>query len=433
MKLARLSTIMAGLDYSNLDVIRGSSSSSATTSLLSMYEVFGGSDNNGSAEEFDGAQLHEPTVAIDGSEEFDFNVVSKIIGSVRGPMGDFILYGYIGFIVGCGILLNLILIKGILQAKYSGALYFVLQIAVLDIGSLLLSIWELFYIILQQWIFESEYCTFYIGFESFTNIAVVYFIIGLNFHSISTYNLAQQISVANDELTGSYNPDSETSSDYMATIEENNYEVATENIIQKRSLTIDYRPRKTNISVMWPVLMIWFIAASESLPLFLFSDVISTDDGVKFCTVLINDRTNHYIIQWLVISIRILLPTLTLVITTGMIIFKFYQGGRFAQPNEVDENVAFILKVSIFLSLSYVIFSMQKLYGSLLFEVMSKPILRHKYPQFDRQSGLIFSLLHYFLSFVRPLVVIVLCKLKHNHVDITFIYKNSNKKANSLS
>lgn len=30
------------------------------------------------------------------------------------------LYGYIGFVVGGGILLNLILIKGILQAKYSG-------------------------------------------------------------------------------------------------------------------------------------------------------------------------------------------------------------------------------------------------------------------------------------------------------------------------
>lgn len=30
------------------------------------------------------------------------------------------LYGYIGFVVGGGIMLNLILIKGILQAKYSG-------------------------------------------------------------------------------------------------------------------------------------------------------------------------------------------------------------------------------------------------------------------------------------------------------------------------
>ncbi|XP_062545632.1 uncharacterized protein LOC134212106 [Armigeres subalbatus] len=335
------------------------------------------------------------------------------------------LYGYIGFVVGGGILLNLILIKGILQAKYSGALYFVLQIAILDICTLLISIWELFYIVHQQWTFETEQCTFYIGFESFTNIAIVYFIIGLNFHSISTYNLAQQISTADDELT---NPchDIDCSSDYM-TAEENSYEVATENISQKRSLTIDYRHRKTSIPVIWPVLLIWFIAMSESLPLFLFSDVIATDEDVKFCTVLINDRTNHYIIQWLVISIRIVIPTVTLIVTTGMTIFKFFQGKRFIQPNEIDENVAFILKVSIFLSLSYVALSLQKLYGSLLFEVLSKPILRHKYPEFDKQSGLIFSLLHYCLSFVRPLVIIILCKLKHNHMDITFIYKGSAK------
>ncbi|XP_055639408.1 uncharacterized protein LOC129777259 [Toxorhynchites rutilus septentrionalis] len=388
---------MAGNDYVSVD-----ERIDAASEVFDVYEVLGkGVDHQGEEFSMDD-QLFQPW-----------------------PEG-LALYVYIGFVVGGGILLNLILIKGILQAKYSGALYFVLQIAILDIFTLLVSIWELFYIIHQQWIFETEHCTFYIGFESFTNIAVVYFVIGLNCHSISTYNLAQQISTAIEEdMSGSCH-DSENNFDYLAA-EENNYEVATENIIQKRSLTIDYRHRKTSISVMWPVLLVWFIAMSESLPLFLFSDVISTDEDVKFCTVLINDRTNHYIFQWLVIFIRIVVPTVTLAVTTGMTIFKFYQGRRFTQPNEVDENVAFILKVAIFLSLTYAVFSLQKLYGSLLFEVLSKPLLRHKYPEFDKRSGLICSFLNYFLSFIRPLLVIVLCKLKHNHVDITFIYKASAK------
>ncbi|XP_058447028.1 uncharacterized protein LOC131427655 [Malaya genurostris] len=353
-------------------------------------------------------------------EEFSFN--DRLLE--HWPEG-LALYIYIGFVVGGGILLNLILMKGILQAKYSGALYFVLQIAILDICSLLLSIWELFYVIHQQWLFEPEHCTFYIGFESFTNIAIVYFIVGLNFHSISTYNLAQQMSTS-DETLSYPGQDSESHSDYMIT-EENNYEVATENIVQKRSLTIDYRHRKTNVSVLWPVLLIWFIAMSESLPLFLFSDVISSDEDVKFCTVIINDRTNHYIIQWLVILIRIAVPTLTLAVTIVLVVFKFHQGRRFLQPTEIDENVAFILKVAIFLSLSYVVFSMQRLYGSLLYEVLAKPILRHKYPAFDKRSGLIFTFLHYFLSFLRPLVIIILCKLKHNQVDINFLYKGKQK------
>ncbi|KAL9706340.1 hypothetical protein quinque_009858 [Culex quinquefasciatus] len=377
--------------------------------VFELYEVFG-TDNAGQAEDF-GDDLDDQLFLLGGGA-----------GGPLTPEG-LALYAYIGFVVGGGILLNLVLIKGILQAKYSGALYFVLQLAALDIFTLLVSIWELFYIAHQQWMFEPDYCTFYIGFESLTSIGIVYFIIGLNFHSISTYNLAQQISTSNEALTDL----SDTNSDYMISAEENNYEVATEHIIQKRSLTIDYRHRKTNISVMWPVLMIWFVALSESLPLFLFSDVISTDEDVKLCTVLISDRTNHYIIQWLVISIRIVVPTVTLAVTTGMTIFKFYQGRRFAQPSEVDENVAFILKVAIFLSLTYAIFSLQKLYGSLLFEVLSKPILRHKYPRFDKRSGLIFSFLHYFLSFLRPLVVIILCKLKHNHVDINFIYRSNTK------
>lgn len=48
-------------------------------------------------------------------EEFSMN------DQLFGPSSEGLaLYVYIGFVVGGGILLNLILIKGILQAKYSG-------------------------------------------------------------------------------------------------------------------------------------------------------------------------------------------------------------------------------------------------------------------------------------------------------------------------
>lgn len=68
----------------------------------------------------------------DPSEVFDvYEVLSAEVDRVgeEFSMNDQLLepwseglamYGYIGFVVGGGILLNSILIKGILQAKYSG-------------------------------------------------------------------------------------------------------------------------------------------------------------------------------------------------------------------------------------------------------------------------------------------------------------------------
>uniref|UniRef100_A0A182UUQ5 G-protein coupled receptors family 1 profile domain-containing protein n=1 Tax=Anopheles merus TaxID=30066 RepID=A0A182UUQ5_ANOME len=104
--------------------------------------------------------------------------------------------------------------------------------------------------------------------------------------------------------------------------EENNYEVATDAISQKRSLTIDYRYKKRRISVRLPILLVWFIAASESLPLFLFADIEtlnsadSAEQPIKqYCTELTNTVANHNIVSLMVIAIRIILPSVALVIT----------------------------------------------------------------------------------------------------------------------
>ncbi|XP_052898319.1 uncharacterized protein LOC128305072 [Anopheles moucheti] len=340
--------------------------------------------------------------------------------SVQDPAELIILYAFNTVIVAAGIVLNLVLIKGIVGAKASGALCFVLQIALVDVLTLLASNWEMYYKLRQTWIFSNEHCTLYSGLESFTSIAIVYFIVGLNFHSISSYNLA--VNVAKNALT---TPDAESATESLT--EENSYEVATDTISQKRSLTIDYRYKKRRICVRFPILLVWFIAASESLPLFLFADVTaitptsSTGQQPKqYCTELTNSMVNHHIVSFMVIVIRIILPTVALVITLIQAVVKFYRGKHFTQPDEIEENVAFSLKASIFLSLSYVLFSLQRLFGSDLQEILLQPSVVPKYPGFGPVLGLSLTVLHYSASFIRPLVLIVMCKQKNNNVDIIF-------------
>uniref|UniRef100_A0A182PM96 G-protein coupled receptors family 1 profile domain-containing protein n=1 Tax=Anopheles epiroticus TaxID=199890 RepID=A0A182PM96_9DIPT len=331
-----------------------------------------------------------------------------------------ILYAFNTVIVAAGIVLNLVLVKGIVGAKASGALLFVLQIAFIDVLTLLTSNWELYYSIRRTWIFSYVHCTLYSGFESFTSVAIVYFIIGLNFHSISSYNLA--VDLAKHALAI---PEVESATESLT--EENNYEVATDSISQKRSLTIDYRYKKRRISVRLPILLVWFIAASESLPLFLFADIetIARADraeqpAIQYCTDLPNTVANHNIVSIMVIIIRIILPTVTLVITLAQTVVKFYRGKHFTQPDEIEENVAFSLKLSMFLSISYICFNSQRLYGSLLQEIVLQPSIVPKYPSFSSAVGISLAVLHFSASFIRPLVLIIMCKQKINNVEITF-------------
>uniref|UniRef100_A0A182QFK0 G-protein coupled receptors family 1 profile domain-containing protein n=1 Tax=Anopheles farauti TaxID=69004 RepID=A0A182QFK0_9DIPT len=334
-------------------------------------------------------------------------------------------YAYNAVIVAVGIVLNLVLIKGIVGAKSGGALLFVLQIAVIDVLSLRTSIWELHYHLDRTWTYPTEYCTLYSGLESFCSVATVYFIIGLNFHSISSYNLA--VKLAKNALTTS---DTEMAAESLT--DENSYEVATDTISQKRSLTIDYRYKRRHISVLFPILLVWFMALSESVPLFLFADIVTVPKpeghteqqaNMQYCTVLVNTLANHSFVRFMIIGIRIILPTVALLITLIQTVVKFYRGKHFTQPDEIDENVAFALKLSIFLSLSYAIFTFQRLYGSLLQEILPESNATSKYPLFDPIVGLSLANFHYSASMIRPLVVIVMCKQKCNHVDMSFICK----------
>lgn len=73
--------------------------------VFELYEVFG-TDSGGQQEDF--------------GDDWDDQLF--LLGGRAGPLTPegLALYAYIGFVVGGGILLNLVLIKGILQAKYSG-------------------------------------------------------------------------------------------------------------------------------------------------------------------------------------------------------------------------------------------------------------------------------------------------------------------------
>lgn len=298
---------------------------------------------------------------------------------------------------------------------FSGLLYIILQITLCDIGLLLIAPLETFYTSHQYWTFPPELCSLYMGVESFAATAIFYFIIACNFHSITTYNLAineyhrlekvdEETSSEPTTLFDTDNQDENNDDDDNHDVDSNNdnYEIALRD--HKRSLTIDYRKRKYSISVILPVLFIWFLAASVSFPLFMFSTVIPNEKFPKICGIINFNNENNLLMRYLILIVKIVIPTFGLTATMISVGVKLFTRKMEFRKCEIEESVYDILKISFIMSLTFCLLSMQRFYGSLYFEISHKPFTSHKYPTMNALSALVLVFLFYGNSFVRPII-----------------------------
>lgn len=291
-----------------------------------------------------------------------------------------------------------------------------LQLTICDIGSLLVAGVELVYMNHSKWMLPPELCAVYMGIESFISTATVYLIVAINFHAISTYNLAiktiRREEKFNEEQGRSsiYSPSASLSADVtQSVLPDDDYEVAINHHQQLRSLTIDYSQRKNSISVMLPVIFIWFLSASVSIPLFVFGTVMTGERSSNICGIISFDADNTQLMQLLVMIVRIAWPTLLMVVTSICVVLKLYLAKSRIRPCGLEEDVTKILRLTAVISVTYLLFSMQRVYGSLFFEMISsRPFMHYIYPEFDKIVGIILCMIHYAASALRPIVYYLL-------------------------
>lgn len=284
-----------------------------------------------------------------------------------------------------------------------------MQLTLCDICLLLLSPLELFYTTNQSWIFAPELCSFYMGFEAFTTTAIFYFVISSNFHAISTHNLAikqlHQIAESSKELNELVVDDEDQENDDDD--DNDNYEIAIKYhpSDQKRSLTIDYRKRKSSISVILPVLFVWFLSASISFPLFVFANLFAQNKIQQICGILDFNRENNILLSCLILVIKILVPSLILVATLFNVLTKIVQSKQYDfNQLELDENVTSISKLSAVLTVTFLLFNLPKFYASLMFEVVARPftIFRLETVKMKPEIALTVLFVFYAMSLIRP-------------------------------
>lgn len=186
-----------------------------------------------------------------------------------------------------------------------------------------------------------------------------------------------------------------------------NYEIAID-VRERRSLTIDYGQRKRGIPVLLPALFIWFLGASMAIPLFVFGSVIPSEADPVICGVMNFDRHSNLIMQIFVGVIRILVPTICLHVSIGWVLYKLHCTKMKLESCGLEENATHVLKLAVLLASTLAIFGMQKIYGSLFFEILSTPFMHFKYPFMDRTIGIAFSSLSFVLPALRPVMYLVM-------------------------
>lgn len=250
----------------------------------------------------------------------------------------------------------------------------------------------------RKWIFHPAMCPIYLGLDSITTTASVYFIIAINLHAISTYNLAMKTK-NNKQKSLIYR----RSSDFQR-LNNDKYE-SSDLCTQKRSLTIDYSKKKDGISVVCPILFIWILSVSVSIPLFTFGVLLPNKKSSLICGIENFNRGTNIVLQLLVLFIRIIIPSLCLIITFLYVSFKYLFSKNLSNRTcRLNRDVHSALKLGFVLSIVYIVFCTQRVYGSLMFEIMTKPFMQYKYPIFDKSIGVAFSMLNYAIPAIRPFV-----------------------------
>lgn len=285
-----------------------------------------------------------------------------------------------------------------------------MQIALADLISLTQIKYELFYVSNRSWLDPPEMCGVYLGLDAFTNTAIVFFIIALNFHTISTYNLAEKTIERNATKLLNEDVDCEIST---AVNDENGDDdddgsnaMINRNGHHQRSIVIDYSKPKNFVSVQLPVVFIWFLAASMAVPFFWYGNILpNACSDTRVCGLIQYTRSNTILLQFLLIKMRIVVPSVCLAISTIYVIVKLLKvKSTQMRPCGLDEDVRQILKLAAALSLTFILCSMQRLYGSMWFELIARPMMERKYVAFDKWIGIGGCMLHYAAPIIRPII-----------------------------
>ncbi|KAK5647377.1 hypothetical protein RI129_002269 [Pyrocoelia pectoralis] len=327
--------------------------------------------------------------------------------SVTFPL--WIIISYYGFVL-VGLILNVCISIRLMQRKERGIFSLILHLTLVDALSTFVAVIEIWIINKQSWIFPAKLCRFFSGGEMLINTFVLYEIICINFHVTSTLNLYLQ-EIQNDSKSPISLSEEEDSDQFLVSHEEQNY---------NRNVVIDYRRRKTDIAILIPLFLVWFVGLSASIPQFTLSTTVTVQNNITLCTVF--DIYHKRLLQNLSIVFRIIIPVPLLFLSLVILITKSYKSMHTTNLGQnllarKTKKVQSILVLGTVLTVLYIIVSLQRQILAILHffaqEVgTTNSADNFKIPPLQNVAcssfaNLLSAMSHYACSTLRPIIYIV--------------------------
>lgn len=301
---------------------------------------------------------------------------------------------------------------------FTGTLYIILQISATDLVSTWIAIAEISYFQNNSWNFGAILCPLFFGSEIVINTVSLYLHVLLNFHTISSWNIQKKIEENNkNPLT----QDIDNSTECLVSESENN--------IPNRTIHIDYRYKKSTLSIIIPSILIWFCCLSLSIPEFSLSTIVENYNNHTLCTMV--DLNNGQMIRYLLILFRNVIPIPLLLLTFIVILVIICNNSlNIVKKSSLKkyEELNNLMHLSIRLTLLYIILSVQRnlfyflhniyphrdsLEDNFKFAPLESLILSSK-------TSLLLCMGHYFVVVLRPILCILSLPFIVNNIKEKF-------------
>ncbi|KAK4885573.1 hypothetical protein RN001_001844 [Aquatica leii] len=260
-----------------------------------------------------------------------------------------------------GFILNLCISVQLVQQKQKGAFSSILQLSVVDCLSTFIAVLEVWSINKQSWTFSTTLCLIFSGGEVLINTFIFYNIICLNFHIISSLNLHLNQAHKTKKLQLTSLDDDDSEQFLVDRIDDQNC---------NRNVVIDYRRKKTTIPIAFPLVLVWFVGLSISIPQFTLSTTVIVQNNSTLCTIF--DVFYNKLLQDLSMIFRIVVPVPLLLLSLLLLIKKSYQSKhvKSVEDNSIAihkaEKMQSLLVLGVSLTIMYIILSLQRLIFYLL-------------------------------------------------------------------
>ncbi|XP_045537436.1 uncharacterized protein LOC123721777 [Papilio machaon] len=322
-------------------------------------------------------------------------------------------------VAGAAALAHCALLAALLKRSTNGLFYILIQLAMADLLLLGTTIApELWSYNAGTWQFGRSACIAYRGLNVFATTASLYLITTIALHSLATASLEEKEARKTSGKRDDLDEDDEIRSSRHSL-------VTSDTSTPPRTMNVDYRLTNTKIRIAPPVLFVWVLSASLSVPDFVLATTVHLDHNVVLCTLV--DTSHRLNMHSLLAIFNLFLPIIIMSAAAILILIKLKSKKGHSQFDETFPA----LKLSLCLICTYVVLCAPRSIVT-VYSLYSTSTVENEYAV--EQPGYVLTLvnlvsvcLYLVANAVRPLLCIILLPklrkvffsgLRNSNVDI---------------